>query len=326
MTEPCQLCGGTHFETVSERDRHGKPLKTVICMGCGVITNDPIPSDEELAAFYTSDYRKEYKGAAEPRMRQVWRNFERIERHYVRNHDIYKGRKKLLDLGSGSGEFMFIASKAGIDSLGVEPNQDYSAYTRDKLGLNVMTQTLEETEFADGAFDLIRLSHVLEHMRDPVRSLKVLRRWLSDDGVLFLIVPNTRNDAAARVHGKLFHYGHIFNHSPYTLRLAARMAGFEELPQSKERFAEATAGFFVKSEKPFVMPEGAAENAREMKAVMDAYNTRTLPQPKDGGPVGRFFSVMGRRLMELVEARKFRTHRDVAEHFASKAIREAGPA
>ena len=243
MTHPCQLCGGTHFETVSERDRHGKPLKTVICMGCGIITNDPIPTDEELAAFYTQDYRKEYKGAAEPRMRQVWRNFERISRHYIRNHGIYKGRKKLLDLGSGSGEFLFIATKAGIEGLGVEPNQDYSAYTRDKLGLNVMTQTLEETSFGDGAFDLIRLSHVLEHMRDPVRSLKTLRTWLSDDGVLFLIVPNTKQDAAARVNGKLFHYGHIFNHSPYTLRLATRLAGFEEVEATKTQFADATAGF-----------------------------------------------------------------------------------
>ena len=65
---------GTH-EVVSETDRHGKPLRTIICMETGLVRNDPVPNDEELARFYADDYRIAYKGAAKPRRRQVVRNF-----------------------------------------------------------------------------------------------------------------------------------------------------------------------------------------------------------------------------------------------------------
>ena len=68
---------GTH-EVVSETDRHGKPLRTLICMETGLVRNDPVPNDEELARFYADDYRIAYKGAAKPRRRQVVRTFRRV--------------------------------------------------------------------------------------------------------------------------------------------------------------------------------------------------------------------------------------------------------
>ncbi len=318
MSKPCQLCGSTQHETVSDFDRHDKPLKTVICMGCGIITNEPIPTDAELAAFYRTDYRKDYKGAAEPRMRQVWRNFRRLEKHLTDNRDIYEGHRKCLDLGSGSGEFMFLAGKLGIGCTGVEPNVDYSAYCRDKLGLNVMTQTLEEARFADGSYDLIRLSHVLEHMRQPVRSLKLLHRWLSDDGVLYIEVPDIERDAELKMRGHIFHFGHIFNFNPVTLRLAAGMAGFEELPVSRTRLGSTTGGFFGKAKTPFVMPADLKDNAQRLKVAMDAHNSRTIPKPKQGTALGRLFSTVGLRLKEIMAARRFSTHRDIAEHFGSR--------
>lgn len=319
MTEACQFCGSTTHETVSTQDRHGKPLTSVVCMGCGIVTNDPIPSDEALAAFYTTDYRKDYKGADKPRMRQVWRNFKRIEDHIAANRAIYATRKRCLDLGSGSGEFTFMAGRLGMACQGVEPNRDYSAYSRDELGLNVATQTLEETEFADGSFDLIRLSHVLEHMREPVRSLKTLGRWLSDDGVLYVEVPNIEQEAAQKMRGKLFHFGHIFNFNPFTLRLAAGLAGFEELPDSRARLSGGCGAFFVKASSPELPSKQAmTENARRMKAALDAHNARLLPQPEQGSAFGRFLSINRQRLTESLAARRFATHREIAEHFGRR--------
>ena len=49
-------------ELVSEIDRRGKRLHTVICMETGLVRNDPIPDDEELAQFYAENYRLAYKG------------------------------------------------------------------------------------------------------------------------------------------------------------------------------------------------------------------------------------------------------------------------
>jgi SAM-dependent methyltransferase len=317
MANHCPLCDAQDHQLVSEKDRHGNPLRTILCMGCGIITNDPIPSDDELAAFYKKDYRTSYKGTPEPRMRQVWRNFERMEVHMLANRDVYASGMKCLDLGSGSGEFMFLAKAMGMSCQGIEPNEGYANYCTKKLGLNVANQTLEETTFSNASFDLIRLSHVLEHMRNPVRSLKVLHDWLKADGILYIEVPDIEAEAALKMHGRLFHFGHILNFNPVTLRFAAGLAGFEELPQTVKRLAGSTSVFFRKAKGAVPMPANLSENALIMKLAMDAHNARTLPQPKNGLAFGRFVNILRMRSKEVLKARRFALHRDVADRFAS---------
>lgn len=318
MTEPCQFCASDAWELVSERDRHGKPLRSVACRGCGHVVNDPIPSDEELAAFYRSDYRVDYKGAATPRPRQVWRNFQRIENHLRENREFYAGRKNCLDLGSGSGEFMYLADCLGIDCVGVEPNEPYAAYTREVLGLKVSTQTIEETIFPSSRFDLIRLSHVMEHMRDPIRSLLSLRRWLSDEGVLFIDVPNIFLEASHKMRGRIFHYGHIHNFSPATLRSAAGRAGFVEHPASAARYSDSTMGFFVKGAP--IGPSDALDpaNAAAVIEALRRHNERMLPEPEGRSPLGRAVTLSAMRLREIVMARTYGKPRRIADHFAAR--------
>lgn len=316
MPNACQLCLSTDFETVSGADRHGQPLHTVLCLGCGSITNDPIPDEAELAEFYRSQYRVEYKGAAEPRMRQIWRNFSRVRDHMRDNRQFYTGRKTCLDLGSGSGEFMFLAREIGLECIGIEPNTGYAAYSRDKLGLNVLVQAIEDTSFPAGKFDLIRLSHVLEHMRDPVRSLATLRDWLADDGLLYIEVPNIRAEAAQKVRGKLFHYGHIFNFSPPTLQAAAALAGLELHPQSRRLHADMTLGFFMKGRTITHAEAANPENARIMSAAMRAHRSRLLPAPEKQSALARGVASITSRLTEILRSRRFASPRAIADDFA----------
>jgi SAM-dependent methyltransferase len=318
MANICPLCGATDHHLVSTKDRHGNALRTILCAGCGIITNDPIPTDDELATFYKKDYRTDYKGTPEPRMRQVWRNFDRMEQHMLANRLVYSSGMKCLDLGAGSGEFLFLANAMGMHSIGVEPNEAYAKYCHSKLGLEVASQTLEETRFADASFGLIRLSHVLEHMRDPVRSLKVLYDWLQADGILYIEVPDIEAEAARKMHGKMFHFGHIFNFNPVTLRLAAALAGFEELPQTAERLGASTGAFFVKKNGNAALPASLIANAAIMKLAMDGHNARQLPQPKGGSALGRFLKIVSLRLKEMIYARRFTNHRNIADHFAEE--------
>ena len=57
------------YEVVSKTDRRGRPLRTVICLDTGLVRNDPVPDDAELAQFYAEDYLISYKGARKPRRR-----------------------------------------------------------------------------------------------------------------------------------------------------------------------------------------------------------------------------------------------------------------
>ncbi len=245
MTENSWAQGAPEsLKVVSDTDRHGNALRTVINMDTGLVRNDPIPGDEELAKFYSEDYRTSYKGAAKPRKRQILRNFRRVAAHVRQFQDVLTPVAKVLDVGAGSGEFAYLMTAQGKTVTGIEPNAGYAAYCREDLGLDIQTAHLDPALFQTGQFDLIRLNHVLEHLNDPVKYLGMMADWLAPEGVLYVEVPNVETYAREKSRGNMFHYGHIFNFNPWTLRAAAGLAGLTELPETADRSADTTGVFF----------------------------------------------------------------------------------
>lgn len=242
------------LEMVSDTDRHGMPLRTVICMASGIVRNDPVPDDAELAKFYSDDYRTSYKGAERPRSRQILRNFRRVADHVAAFGDVLTPAQRVLDVGAGSGEFAFLMAEQGKTVTGIEPNAGYAAYCRNDLGLDVRTAHLAPDLFDTGSFDLIRLNHVMEHLNDPIGYMAMMTTWLAPRGRLYVEVPNIETYAREKSRGNMFHYGHIFNFNPWTLRTAAALAGLQEVPQTADRCAD-TTGVFLEVRTSTTQPD-----------------------------------------------------------------------
>ncbi|MEM7685750.1 MAG: class I SAM-dependent methyltransferase [Pseudomonadota bacterium] len=287
---------GTH-QTVSETDRRGRPLKTVICMETGLVRNDPVPGDAELAKFYSEDYRKDYKSAEKPRRRQILRNFRRVAAHVAAFSDVLDQASAVLDVGAGSGEFAFLMTRRGKSVIGVEPNQGYAAYCRDDLGLDVRTAHLSSDLFENQSFDLIRLNHVLEHLNDPVKYLEMMARWLRPGGRLYVEVPNIETYCREKSRGNMFHYGHIWNFNPWTLRAAATLAGLEECPETTAR-SEGTTGVFFRhpDHAPNDRQLQHPENAEHVHAMIQQHYTGGFPKGKAAKP----FAKLAARIEETV--------------------------
>ena len=263
------------YEVVSETDRHGRPLRTVICMDTGLVRNDPVPDDAELAQFYAEDYRIRYKGTRKPRRRQILRNFRRAA-IYVRSYrDLLEPISRVLDVGAGSGEFAFLMTRLGKTVTGIEPNVDYAAYCRDELGLDVRTSHLAPNLFLPGQFDLIRMNHVLEHLNNPVKYLCEIANWLAPDGLLYIEVPNIETDCRSKSRGRMFHYAHVFNFNPWTLRACAGLAGLIEAPETAQKSAGTTGVFFRQ--------DATAAESTTVTNPQNAHNVRTLIHAHYGG-------------------------------------------
>lgn len=268
----CVLCGSGESTLVSERDRHGEPLATRVCDGCGLVWNDPVPGDAELEDFYANHYRVAYKGAFEPRNRQIVRNFRRAREHVETFGDVIAPARHVLDVGAGSGEFLLAVSRNAQTAIGIEPNRGYAEYCRTRLSLDVRTDKLRAGMFDDESFDLIRLNHVLEHLNDPVRALTMIARMLKPDGVFYVEVPNIDVHAQMKAAGNLFHFGHIFNFNPWTLRAAGALAGLEEDARTRERSANTTGVFFRKASS-VAQPQDVRnpDNAAQVLAAIRAH-------------------------------------------------------
>jgi SAM-dependent methyltransferase len=99
------------------------------------------------------------------------------------------GRPRLLDVGFGDASFLRFMQAAGWDAIGLEVDAAAVAAARSS-GLDVALGTVEDAPFAAGSFDAITLSHVLEHLHDPIASLRACLRLLRPNGVLWLATPN----------------------------------------------------------------------------------------------------------------------------------------
>ncbi len=100
------------------------------------------------------------------------------------------GRGKLLDIGCGNGTFLSRMRDAGWEVTGVEPDPAAAKLAQQGLGIPIFSGTLEDAKFADASFDAVTLSHVIEHVYNPVSLLSECRRLLKPNGRVVILTPN----------------------------------------------------------------------------------------------------------------------------------------
>ncbi len=102
----------------------------------------------------------------------------------------FSGEGKILDIGCGNGRYLTSLKKQGWQTYGIEQNPGASKYARDELHLTVTTGDLLDCKYQDKFFDVITMWHSLEHLYEPLPTLKETKRILRNDGLLVISVPN----------------------------------------------------------------------------------------------------------------------------------------
>jgi len=197
---PCPVCGSQQAEPIARVDgKTGEPLLTVNCSCCGLGRIDPLPTRQELAAWYTHRYRQDYKQAASPALRHVLRagrhardRWAWLQSHFGSGSRHLPTSSVTLDIGASSGEFVDLMRQRGMQAHGIEPHAGYATFARERLGLSVEHGALHRVlpDHADQHYGLISMFHVLEHLVDPVETLQLLAQKASPGGHLLIEVPN----------------------------------------------------------------------------------------------------------------------------------------
>jgi 2-polyprenyl-3-methyl-5-hydroxy-6-metoxy-1,4-benzoquinol methylase len=127
---------------------------------------------------------------------------------------------RYLDVGCSTGFVVEAARDAGWEAIGIDLNPSAIEFGKTR-GLDLRTVALEDSGFAPASFDAVSLFDVLEHLLDPVRTLRTCTRLLESGGIVFLYVPNY--DSASRLlMGKDAHFiwptHHLNYYTPATIR------------------------------------------------------------------------------------------------------------
>ncbi|MDX1951277.1 MAG: class I SAM-dependent methyltransferase [Verrucomicrobiota bacterium] len=142
-------------------------------------------------------------------------------------------RGKLLEVGSFMGYFLRLIRESGWDVTGVELVHWAAEFARQEFQLTIHEKLLSELAFPEGYFDAVMMLHVIEHMPDPLRELRELRRITRTGG--HLVVETPRFDSlmfkilGRRERNLSTSNGHIFFFEVPTLTKLLEKAGYEVL-------------------------------------------------------------------------------------------------
>ena len=192
---PCNLCGSSESillypDTLSTSlngtgswmayrntaPNYGVHPPIVTCQHCDLVrTNPRLPRnvvEDNYEAVEDPHYVSERR-AREATFRRRLRTFHKVA-------GPAKGRR-ILDVGANIGVFVQVAAYAGWEAWGLEPSQWAAAYGQ-RQGLNLVQGTLETGDFEPNTFDVVSMWDVIEHLYDPLGSLKAANRLLKPGG------------------------------------------------------------------------------------------------------------------------------------------------
>jgi SAM-dependent methyltransferase len=234
---PCNICGTKNVDLVFEAGK-AQPAKLVSCKSCGLMYSSPRPrvdSDmhesnecDGLLEGVTTDVDHRYRWRLEKESGQV-RDFEPTRRIL---HKLYPEGGKMVEVGSGFGNLLRSFKDEGWDVLGVDPWKELPPHTRDIHGVETIPTTLEKAELPEASADVIIMLHVIEHVPDPVATLREIHRVLKPGG--HAVIETPRYDT---VMFKMMGHrersvkceGHIYFFTFDTLRRTYEKAGFSEV-------------------------------------------------------------------------------------------------
>lgn len=181
---------------------HSKLYKNIrinVCENCGHVYNNITPIEmKNLMDYYNEEYAPanlSLKVGDRPGSKNSWR-YDQI---YETMEPYINVDSKILDIGCAMGGFLDYLSDKGYKNLfGVDVINDYVKIAKHNVSLG----TVYSIPFKEHVFDVVVLDQVLEHLEDPVKALKEIKRVLKPEGIVCVGVP----DASEYINYVFFDY------------------------------------------------------------------------------------------------------------------------
>jgi 2-polyprenyl-3-methyl-5-hydroxy-6-metoxy-1,4-benzoquinol methylase len=232
-SEACQICGSQRVTELRSTAYPGHP-KWYHCDVCRSLSLRPQPDDARLAEIYGPEYYEPWAWEAPERVLQA------KGRTFARALEVARPRagQRLLDVGCAQGEFAATARGIGLDVFGVDLNPQAVANAAARVpGGTFFAGEINAASVA-GKFDLITMFDFLEHVRDPIQTLRQAVNLLEPDGSVLISTPRV-GSGAQRLMGRLwpqYREEHLHLLSLHGLQCAlskAQLAAVRVIPTTK---------------------------------------------------------------------------------------------
>ena len=228
----CPICKQEKVRVVMQSfdDRYGYPgmYELMRCSNCGHIFLNCSLTPSQLGELYTNYYPRkafdlaQFQPHAEESGLGAWFNgldssaFRRVPKNV-----------RILDVGCGFGQSLGYHTARGCEVYGVEADENIRRVAN-KFGFKVQVGLFDDSLYEAKFFDYVTMDQVIEHVSDPVATLRGIARILKSGGTAILSTPNA-NGWGAKLFGRRWINWHTPYHmqffSRHSIQLAAEQAG-----------------------------------------------------------------------------------------------------
>jgi len=242
------FCGETKGLAVARYDCWGFAIPTVMCRHCYALRSAFFFDEASMAKFYGGGFYHAHMftsasagvGMSEVEYQQEEETKGRTIYDWIADKTDLAKVKSVLDVGCGVGGVLGYFSARGYRVHGCDFVGEYIEHARRRVvGGDFRVGGLEQFRDAE-VFDLVILSDVVEHLRNPLQLLRELRHFLHPGSLVFINVPgvfgisNFRFRCSFRYFTKI---EHTWCHTRRSLTLLMQMAGYELASGSEAVFA-----------------------------------------------------------------------------------------
>lgn len=229
------LCGSGNVELMAAIDRFSLPFKSYICADCGLIFTSPYISEISLGQYYNTYYHPLTFGTLDENINLFSRDQGRKIFNWVRPF-LMSNQVNVFEVGAGNGsnlrEFRAAACNDNVECglFGIEFNESFVAYGNNNGTELTSTKLSDYVANCKIKFDVIILSHVLEHFIDIRLQLALLRRVSHKDTIIYVEVPGVLDLKNKFVYGydfiRFLTHAHNYNFTKSSLTYIMSLYGY----------------------------------------------------------------------------------------------------
>ena len=230
---PCSLCKSDNFQLLSVADRYGFDIKKQVCLDCNLVQSNPRPSKEFHQEFYKNHYRKLYTGEDSSvdyaSMESDFHTKGKIIIDVLKKAGVNNLKNfNIIEIGCSSGGILKYLEPFTNAVYGSDLDEEAIKYGQKILNLNIRVG--EKPDFPSKEKNIFILSHVLEHVFDPLEFIISIKKMLKESDFLYIAVPGMNMVKLGNYKYDLrryFHLAHVTDFTKETLLTLITTAGLK---------------------------------------------------------------------------------------------------
>jgi SAM-dependent methyltransferase len=241
----CLLCGHGRQSTATcgpDYEYASVPGQFTLsqCARCGHVSLHPIPEPDEVAAFYPPTYYTVNPNSPLYLHGFIYESKIRRDVKRIRSYMGVRLLRSIVDVGCGDAARLFLLRKIvppDTECVGLDLRFQPALVERAKAaGIRLVEGSESNLDMLrDAGHDLIIMSQILEHLRDPIAALERLRTKLAPEGVLLIETPHRGGLDYALFRRRYWGGYHLPRHfhlfTKDSLAQAAKRAGYRVVKQ-----------------------------------------------------------------------------------------------